>query len=55
MNRRVLLYAVVIGSLWWTCHRSREVGKVEVNFRVIRYTESVGFIELAWEPLQGIT
>lgn len=53
MTRRSLLAVLVIGSFWWTCPESRVAGKVEVNWRVIRYTEPLGFLELAWEPIKG--
>jgi hypothetical protein len=31
------------------CHSRRPKGKVEVGFRVIRYTEPAGQIQLGWE------
>jgi hypothetical protein len=48
-----VLGALGIGVLWFTCPRSARVGKVEVRYRVIRYTEPAGHIELGWEPLEG--
>jgi len=52
MTRRLALGAVGASSLSWACRRSRAVGKVEVRWRVIRYTEPDGeFIELGWEPI----
>jgi hypothetical protein len=53
MTRRVLLAAAGVSSVWWMCSRSRAGGRVEVNFRVIRYWESDDFIQLAWEPIIG--
>jgi len=53
ITRRFALGAAGFGLVWWTCSRTRGVGKVKVNFRIIRYTEADAFIELAWEPLEG--
>ena len=53
MNRWIVFFALAIGSLWWSCRENRPAGKVEVNYRVIRYTESAGSIELGWEPIKG--
>jgi hypothetical protein len=53
MTRRLALSAIGVSLGWWMCSRSRAPGKVKVNYRVIRYTESDSFIELAWEPLVG--
>lgn len=53
MTRRLALGAIGASLIWWTCSRSRAPGKVEVRYRVIRYTEPPGFIELGWEPLEG--
>ena len=53
MSRRVVLVALAISSLGCTGRAARVAGKVEVDYRIIRYAESAGFIELGWEPLQG--
>jgi hypothetical protein len=53
MTRRFALSGLGIGVLWYACRRSFTSGKVEVRFRVIRYSEPAGFIELGWEPLEG--
>jgi|SoiMethySBSTD1v2_1073268.scaffolds.fasta_scaffold125262_3 hypothetical protein len=53
MTRRLMLGAVGIGALWFTCRESHGVGKVEVRWRLIIYTEPAGDIELVWEPQVG--
>ena len=53
MTRRLTLAALGLGALWFTCRETRGVGKVEVRYRVIRYTEPAGDLELGWEPLVG--
>ena len=52
MTRRLMLGALGIGALWFTCRASHGVGKVEVRWRVIVYTEPDGVIELGWEPIK---
>jgi len=47
------LSVLAISSLWWTCRENRVTGKVEVKWRVIRYSEPAGVIELGWEPIKG--
>jgi len=53
VTRRIALSALAVGSFWWTCRENRLAAKVEVKWRVIRYTEPAGVIELGWEPIKG--